>query len=86
MYYPYFVAYMAAGFVIGLVLLIWALKTGQFSDQERARFLPLEEEPETPTDRTTRSRRTEIVALGVLVCAGLAASAMVLLLALMGGG
>ena len=42
MYYPYFIAYMAAGFVISLVVFFWALNSGQFKDQQRARFIPLE--------------------------------------------
>jgi nitrogen fixation-related uncharacterized protein len=85
MYYPYFVAYMAVGFVICFLVLIWALKNDQFNDQKRARFLPLEEEPETPAGRMPKVRRIEIIALGVLVCAGLAASATVLVLALIPG-
>ena len=85
MYYPYFVAYMAVGFVICFLVLIWALKNGQFNDQKRARFLPLEEEPETLTGRAPKARRIELIALGVLVCAGLAASGTVLILALISG-
>jgi cbb3-type cytochrome oxidase maturation protein len=42
MYYPYFIAYMAAGFIISLVVFFWALNSGQFKDQQRARFLPLQ--------------------------------------------
>jgi cbb3-type cytochrome oxidase maturation protein len=36
---------MVAGLVISLVVFFWALKNGQFKDQKRARFLPLEEQP-----------------------------------------
>ena len=42
MYYPYFIAYMAIGFAVSLVVFFWALNTGQFKDQQRARFIPLE--------------------------------------------
>lgn len=43
MYYPFFLAYILTGLFIGVTGFVWALKTGQFSDQQRARFLALEE-------------------------------------------
>ena len=85
MYFPYFITYIIAGFAITLVVFLWALNSGQFNDQKRARFLPLEEEPETLTGRAPKARRIELIALGVLVCAGLAASGTVLILALISG-
>ena len=51
MIYLYFVLYMITGFIICLCFFFWALKNGQFRDQQRARFLPLlgeQEEPEQP--------------------------------------
>jgi nitrogen fixation-related uncharacterized protein len=42
MYYPYFIAYMFIGFGVSLLVFYWALNNGQFNDQQRARFLPLE--------------------------------------------
>ena len=56
MYYPYFIAYMSAGFVISIVVFIWALNNGQFKDQQRARFIPLENDPNpnpAPPSRAT---------------------------------
>ncbi len=43
MYYPFFLAYILSGLFIGVAVFAWALKTGQFSDQQRARFLAIEE-------------------------------------------
>ena len=43
MYFPYFITYMIVGFAISLAAFFWALKNGQFKDQKRARFLPLED-------------------------------------------
>jgi cbb3-type cytochrome oxidase maturation protein len=43
MYYPFFLAYMITGLFIGGVVFYWAVKNGQFSDQQRARFLALED-------------------------------------------
>jgi cbb3-type cytochrome oxidase maturation protein len=42
MYYPFFLAYILTGLFIGGVMFYWALTTGQFTDQQRARFLALE--------------------------------------------
>lgn len=85
MYYPYFITYMAVGFAIGLLVFFWALSKGQFKDQERARFLPLED-----GDRASRPHsrfyRCETYALGALVLLGLAASGAVLLFSLVFAG
>ncbi|MDY0220700.1 MAG: cbb3-type cytochrome oxidase assembly protein CcoS [Desulfobacterium sp.] len=43
MYYPFFLAYILTGLFIGVIAFVWALKNGQFSEQQRARFLALEE-------------------------------------------
>ncbi len=82
MYYPYFITYILVGFAISLLVFFWALKNGQFNDQQRARFLPLEEERDAPAGDATPINRIETVALGVLACAGLAATASVLIFAL----
>jgi cbb3-type cytochrome oxidase maturation protein len=42
MYFPFFIAYMIVGFAISLLVFYWALHNGQFNDQQRARYLPLE--------------------------------------------
>jgi cbb3-type cytochrome oxidase maturation protein len=83
MYYPYFVTYMLIGFAVSLAVFYWAVKNGQFSDQQRARFLPLVGDPEEKPTEESRWRRFEIYGLGVLVCAGLAATAAVLVFSLM---
>jgi cbb3-type cytochrome oxidase maturation protein len=81
MYYPYFIAYMAIGFAIGLLMFFWALSKGQFKDQERARFLPLEDGDRT-SQPVSRFYRYEAYALGALVLLGLAASGAVLIFSL----
>jgi len=82
MYYPYFIAYIGIGLVISLAVFFWALKSGQFQDQQRARFLPLRDDLNVPPVRTSRAHRLEVYGLFVLAVAGLAASAGVLLYAL----
>ena len=82
MYYPYFIAYIGIGLVISLVVFFWAFKTGQFTDQQRARFLPLRDNDDGPPVETTRIHRIEIYGLFILAVAGLSATAAVLAYAL----
>lgn len=85
MYFPYFITYMAIGFAISLVVFFWALKNGQFKDQQRARFLPLEDEQEPSVAKISSFKRYEVYALIFLVLAGLAASAAMILFVLLNG-
>lgn len=82
MYFAYYIAYMTAGFVITLVVFFWALNRGQFKDQNRARFIPLEADGNTKPVKASRSARLETLALFALVGIGLAASAAVITFAL----
>jgi cbb3-type cytochrome oxidase maturation protein len=83
MYFPYFITYMALGFVISLVVFFWALKNGQFKEQQRARFLPLEDERKASVEKVSNIKRYEIYVLMFLALAGLAASAAVLVFSLL---
>jgi len=83
MYYPYFITYMLIGFILSLVVFLWAFNSGQFRDQKRARFLPLHGEVEKKAVKVSRISRIEIFGLLFLACAGLAASAAVLVFALL---
>lgn len=83
MYFPYFMAYMTAGFVVSLVVFLWAFRNGQFSDQQRARFLPLEEETDQAPARVSRMNRLEAYALVGLACLGLLTSGAVLIFSLL---
>jgi cbb3-type cytochrome oxidase maturation protein len=82
MYYPYFIAYMASGFVISLVVFLWALNHGQFKDQQRARFIPLESDQGSEPVEASRFARIETYALFTLVCLVLASSVAVVIFAL----
>jgi len=82
MYYPYFIAYMASGFVISLVVFLWALNHGQFKDQQRARFIPLESDQVSEPVEASRFARIETYALFTLVCLVLASSVAVVIFAL----
>lgn len=82
MYFPYFIAYIGIGLLFSLVLFFWALKNGQFRDQQRARFLPLRDQDTPPVPKTTRLHRIEVYGLFFLAAAGLATSAAMLMYAL----
>jgi len=82
MYFPYFATYMSVGIAVSVLVFLWALKNGQFSDQERARFLPLEPEDYYRKVKSSRMSRYEIYGLAFLACAGLSASGAVLIFAL----
>ena len=83
MYYPYFIAYMAIGVVISLAVFFWAVRNGQFKDQQRARFLPLEEDGSIITRKVTAFNRYEGIVLLLLALTGLALTAAILIHALL---
>lgn len=78
MYFPYFIAYMLAGFAISLVVFFWALRNDQFKEQRRARFLPLEDAPAGPVEKVSRINRLEGAVLMLLALIGVLAIASVL--------
>jgi len=81
MYYPYFITYIVIGLGLCLLVFFWALSSGQFQDQQRARFLPLQGE-DMPAVQQSRFGRYETYALLILAVLGLAASGATLLFAL----
>ena len=85
MVYPFFTIYILVGLAISLLVGGWAVKNGQFKEQQRARFLPLEDEPETGGEATGASPY-EIYALWILAVVGLLISGAVLIFSLLTGG
>ncbi len=81
MYYLLFIMYLVIGFFITLTAFSWALKNGQFKDQQRARFLPLHEEDYLPPAEAVRSTRFEGYVLLGLMLFGLVACASVVIYA-----
>lgn len=77
--------YIGIGFAISLMVFLWALKRGQFKDQERARFLPLENEPESAKVTVTKFNRIEGYVLIFLAIAGLSATVAVLVFSFFSG-
>ena len=83
MYYPYFITYMAVGLAISLGVFFWALKSGQFKEQQRARFLPLKDMPKQAAARKTLAGRYEAYALWALAFVGLILTGLILIDALL---
>ena len=84
MYFPFFIAYMIVGFVISLLVFYWALHNGQFNDQQRARFLPLEGGVNrSASAKLSMVKRIETYTLFFLAGCGLLATAIGLAVILM---
>jgi cbb3-type cytochrome oxidase maturation protein len=81
MYYPYFISYIVVGLLLGLAAFGWALRSGQFKDQQRARFLPLMK-AEGPVS-ASKFGRLETYALLGMACVGLLISAFTLVYSLL---
>jgi cbb3-type cytochrome oxidase maturation protein len=76
---------MAAGFIISLVVFFWALNSGQFKDQQRARFLPLQNDLQSKPTKIPRFARIQTFALLTLVCLCLASAVAVVIFSLIKG-
>jgi hypothetical protein len=57
-----------------VLVFIWALKNGQFKEQQRARYLPLDTEMDTGPATVNRFHRFQAYLLFGLVFSGLLAS------------
>ena len=77
MYYPYFIVYMIVGFAISLLAFYWVLHNGQFNEQQRARYLPLEGgEIQSASVKLPMVKRIETFTLFFLAGCGLLATAI----------
>ena len=78
MYFPYFITYIVLGFAISLVVFFWAVKAGQFREQQRARYLPLVGMTDSGPVKVSRFSRIHTLILFALACTGVATTAAVL--------
>jgi nitrogen fixation-related uncharacterized protein len=70
-FYAAWLTLIAAGVGASIAALFWALKTGQFSDQGRARYLPLTDEIDAPPAADARRLPSEVYALSIIIIIGL---------------
>ena len=86
MYYLFYLLYVVVSTAVGLWVFLWALRNGQFRDQQRARFLPLQAGEEMPVVKVSKFHRYQAqVLLGFLIT-GLIASAALVIFALVRSG
>jgi cbb3-type cytochrome oxidase maturation protein len=80
MFYLGWILLTGVGVLVSIALFLWALRSGQFSDQERARYLALSHEPSL-TDRVNSKKLSiEVYVLLALLGAGVLSLAAPLLL------
>lgn len=71
MVYIAWLSLIATGIGTSIIVFLWALKNGQFSDQGRARYLPLGEEVSlSPVEASKRLPR-EVYALIIIIALGI---------------
>ncbi len=69
---PWFLL-MTAALIAAVALLVWGYRSGQFAEQERARYLPLLDREETVVNEGSARLAPEIYALvGLMAASGLA--------------
>lgn len=77
MYFSGWIILIAFSLWISLMAFFWGLQSGQFSDQDRARYLPLRDTLPPPLVKDPARRPMEVYVLlfiGMMVLLGLAAS------------
>jgi len=84
-YYSGWLFLVGISLIVSLVAFIWGLRAGQFSDQERARYLPLGKDLlSQPIAAVSRAkRRAHTAALFFIAAIGLTAFAAALTLSLL---
>jgi cbb3-type cytochrome oxidase maturation protein len=77
MYFSGWIILVAFSLWISLLAFLWGIQSGQFSDQERARYLPLRDALPQPLVKDPANRPLEVYVqlfIGMMVLLGLAAS------------
>lgn len=83
MFVPLWLIFLGSGLVMAVLTVVWAIRSGQFDDQQRARFLPLM--GLTAAEMARRPRRARLadrVGMVTIVALGAGALAAALLLTL----
>jgi cbb3-type cytochrome oxidase maturation protein len=75
MYYTGWISLVIISLWLSVAAFIWALCSGQFSDQTRARYLPFSDDQSLPVIKRPPGRPAEFYALIVIVVLGLLALA-----------
>ncbi|MEW6440444.1 MAG: hypothetical protein AB1640_05850 [bacterium] len=69
-FYPFFLLYVFGGIAICAMAFYWAIRSGQFLEQDRARYLPLAaDELRAASAATAKWPRSMVVSVVLIVCA-----------------
>jgi cbb3-type cytochrome oxidase maturation protein len=79
--YLLFIIFIFSGLFFGIIVFLWALKSGQFKEQERARYLAIEDDQDDPENEVSRSGQLQSYALLGLLLVGILISASVVVYA-----
>lgn len=71
MFYLGWLMLIAVGVGASIGVFVWALKTGQFTDQQRARYLPLQNEQLELPQALSQRLPAEVYALILIVILGI---------------
>jgi cbb3-type cytochrome oxidase maturation protein len=71
MYYIFWILLIAISLWFSLIGFFWAIRTGQFSDQDRARYLPLVGEDLMAEVRNPSRWSREVYAVAIIMGIGL---------------
>ena len=86
-YYLPWVLLIVVSLWVSLAGFVWALSHGQFSEQERARYLPLRDElGAIPKRSNATSWRNMVAPIAVLGIGGLVMAAVIVLMCILPGG
>ncbi len=79
--YLLFIIFIFSGLFFGLIVFLWALKSGQFKEQQRARYLAISDEQENPDLVVSRSAKLQSYVLFGFLILGILVSASVVVYA-----
>jgi hypothetical protein len=82
MFVPFWLIFLATGLVMAVFAVVWGIRTSQFDNQDRARFIPLFGLNENELSKEAPRHRADYVAVMVLVGVGMSAMGAGLFLAL----
>ena len=73
MFVPFWIIFLASGLIMAVLSVAWGIRSRQFDDQDRARFLPLADLPrEEMTRAPVKAFKAEYAAICVVLLMGIA--------------
>ncbi|MDJ0766349.1 MAG: cbb3-type cytochrome oxidase assembly protein CcoS [Myxococcota bacterium] len=85
MFVPLWLIFLATGLIMAVATVVWAVRTNQFEDQQRARFIPLRGlDHEALTRRPSQRFWAHYAGMWAVVAMGVAAMGAALILTVKG--